>query len=516
MRETVIVEDLALPSDRFGRRERGGVLGSGFDIRQILIATVILGVGVVWVISDAAAFFGGPIWLIIALMGVVVSRYRGEPIVTVGTRPIAYFARNWFGQTLYLRDPWRTPKEIEMKTGIPTGGATKPEPVGTFALPGAAGNTRMYQSGHTAGGAFLIDMKGQTVAITVGVNSRAWKLRDRSVQTRAFDGFVEWLNSLNTLPGLVQLDARVRVDSAPATQLGEYARKQDHTAGPNQVHPRVIAEYDALVEQQAPKSMQFSNTVTFTFALRGLLQQIKDNGGGLSGIDGYMVELVSTLKDTIEQADLTLTAWVKARGLEAVFARAMDPIGFTARMQQSDPATRASLRHPPVMGITEHPDRVVVDGSVHQVFWLSEWPRTTKTIGFLSRLLYAGDSTRVLLLQMKPVPDHKAASRVVSRRTALETARSIREKNQVTETVEQRKELEEIEEREERISEGYADIEFRGFIALSAADTEGLDRARSAVAQAARGLGITLALMHFQQAAAFTTVALPLNAKGKA
>lgn len=510
------VDPDALPSDRFGRRERGGIAGSGLDGVQLAATASVIAVGVIWIVVDAASFIG------MALIGVLVAlvytmfRFRGETYINLTIRPLRYYRRNLTGQTRYRRNVWRQKKEIPVKKGTPVLGARRPTRIGEFDLPGASGHVHMFQSGLQDGGAFLLDVKEQTFAVTVAVDSHAWKLRDRGAKTAAYDGFVEWCNSLTTLLGVIQVDARVRVDSAPATHVQEYATASDAAHPNDQVPDHLRAAYDRIVAANAPRSLEFSNFVTLTFAYRPLIQQIKDNGGGLAGIDALLNEIVHSIKDSIERTGVWNFTWLNARGSQARFAQAMDPVSFSERMLAATAEQRNALAHPPVMGIREYPDRIVVDGTIHQVFWLTEWPRNRKTVGFLDKLLYAGDGTRTFLLQLRPVPDHKAANRVVSRLTALEAARQVRDKRGIVETADQRKEREETEKREDLISDGYADIEYRGFIALAAGTPEELDRSRSAVTNAARAVSITTALMWHQQASAFQTVVLPLNAKGKA
>jgi len=512
-----ILDDSEVPSDRFGRRERGGIAGSGLDGAQLACTAAVIAVAVLWVVLDAGSFIGLPLVVVLGLLGFTMFRFRGETFIALTVRPLRYFRRHLSGQTRFDRDVWHTKKEIEMKKGTPVPGKQLPVRIGAFDLPGASEHIHMYQSGHTGGGAFLIDFKEQTVALTIAVESQAWKLRDPATKRNAYDGFVEYLNSLTTLLGVIQVDARIRVDSAPATRLAEHAAAQDAIHPVSEVRDAVRDSYERLVDEHAPRSMEFSNFVTLTFATRQLAQQIKDNGGGLAGIDGYLNELVqTTITESIEKADVTVTAWLKARGYQARFSQAMDPVSFTKEMLDASPQQRREMAHPPVMAIRERPDRITVDGSIHQVFWLTEWPRNRKKVGFLDRLLYAGDGTRTLLLQLRPVPDHKASNRIVTRLTSLEAARQIRERRGIIETADQKKEREETEKREELISDGYADIEYRGFVAIAAGTPEELDRSRSAVVNAARSTSITMALMWHQQASAFATVVLPLNAKGKA
>ncbi|MGH3850063.1 MAG: SCO6880 family protein, partial [Pseudonocardiaceae bacterium] len=408
------IEADGLPSDRFGRRERGGIAGSGLDGAQLAVAAALIAVGVVWIITDAAAYIGLPLVLNLIALGYPMFRFRGETFINLTIRPIRFYRRNLAGQTRYRRDVWRPQKEVTVKKGTPTTGRRTPTRIGEFDLPGAAGHVVMYQSGHPDAGAFLLDMKEQTFAVTLAVDSHAWKLRDRGTKKAAYDGFVEWCNSLTTLLGIVQVDARVRVDSAPATHVQEHATATDAEHPDDTVPDNIRAAYDRAVAANAPRSLEFSNFVTLTFAARPLAQQIKDNGGGLCGIDGLLNEIVHSMKDSLENTGVRVLAWLDARGSQTRFAQAMDPVSFSERILTATTEQRQAITHPPVMGIREHADRIIVDGTIHQVFWLTEWPRNRKTVGFLDRLLYAGDGTRTFLLQLRPVPDHKASQRIIS------------------------------------------------------------------------------------------------------
>ena len=71
-------------------------------------------------------------------------------------------------------------------------------------------------------GAFIYNARGRLASVTVRVGSRAWALRDKGTQEAAYDGFVEWLSSLENLPGVRETTIRIRVDRASSNELRDY------------------------------------------------------------------------------------------------------------------------------------------------------------------------------------------------------------------------------------------------------------------------------------------------------
>nr|WP_240773914.1 SCO6880 family protein [Plantibacter sp. M259] len=250
--------------------------------------------------------------------------------------------------------------------------------------------------------------------------------------------------------------------------------------------------------------MQFTNTVTVTCDLRSLRSAIKHSGGGLVGIAAIVTDLVEQMRDSLEAIGVELRNWLDIEAIDEMLALAMNPTSFAAESRNDGPNRLA-----PVMGIEERWDHVQIDGSVHRTFWIAEWPRSEISVGFLDKLLYSGDATRVLTLSVRPVPTHKALSQVGRAKVDLEVARGLRQRRGMITTREQDREYEDLSEREDDIVDGFTDMEFRGFVTVSAADVDGLTRASASILQSAQPARVTLAAMYFQQAAAFMSTALP-------
>ena len=507
---TIELEEGA-PRVRMGRRERNGVL-LGLTAVQILIASVTLGSGMLWMLIDTTSFWGYGFWPVVLIVVFAVGSYHRQSFALITFQVAAYYVRVATGQHKFIRDIWGKDDHVTMKKGRVPAGRTAPTREGHFDLPGANAGVVTYQTDNA--GSFTIDEKARTAAITVELVSSAWAMEDRSQQKASYDGFVSWLSSLETIIGLVEMTIRVRVDAQPATEMAEYVVTREAAMGDS--HPisdELRKNYWNVIKDGARRSMGFSNQVTLTFSLQALRSTVRANGGGLWGLGVYFDQLLPSIEESAKRSGLQMQGWLPAQQLEAATARALDPISFTGRMRATSPDQRVGVLHPPVMGIHEHRDRIEIDGSIHQVLWIAEWPRTERNTGFMERLLYSTDTTRTLTLQIRPVETEKALQRIARHKTGLEMANILRERRGMPRSAEKDREMQEVEEREERLADGFADVEFRGFVTISATSREELNRARTSLEQTGRSSGLRLTPMFFQQAAAFSTAVLPVNGK---
>lgn len=511
MTSSIQLEDGA-PRVRMGRRERNGLI-FGLSGLQVFIASAALSAGMMWMFIDASSFWGNGFLPVILIVIFAVCSYQRESIALLTFKLAAYYLRVATGQNMYVRDIRGEVEHVTMKLGKVPAGRAAPERIGHFDLPGASASVATYQTDR--GGAFTLDQKQKTAAFTLDLTSGAWPMKDPSQQEAAYDGFVAWLSSLETIVGLTEMTLRVRVDAQPATELAEYVVMRENDMGDSHnISDELRQNYWKLIQAGAGRSMGFSNQVTLTFSLPALKAIVRANGGGLWGVGVYFDQLLPSIDENAKRAGLQVKCWMTAADLEAANARAYDPTSFTSRMRATTPDKRLDVLHPPVMGIHEHRDRIEIDGTIHQVLWIAEWPRTERATGFMERLLYATGTTRTLTLQVRPVPTEKALARIARHKTGLEMANLLREKRGMPRSAEKEREMAEVEEREERLADGFADVEFRGFVTISATSREELNRSRTSLEQTARSSGLRLAPMFFQQAAAFTTAVLPINGKG--
>lgn len=513
--ETVAEE--GAPRVRFAARERRGVL-LGLNWGQLLTITTVVALLMIALFTSPSAFVVVlPIAMLIFVLG--VGTWRREAILMILWQAARYGLRSRSGQTRFRRDAWARVAATSLAVGHATIAAATPTVTSRFLLPGALGDVQILQV--PGAGAFAYNAKDRLASMTFTLGSRAWALRDSGTQEAAYDGFVEWLSSLEHIPGLTEGTIRIRVDKASSNQLRDYMsgrHKQmmdplaDKATPP--VSQELIAEYWELIKAGEKRSMAFSNYLTLTFSTDQLSAPIRDAGKGLLGLGRVLAERATSVTAAMQRARLETVAWLNAEDLEAMLATASDPVATSIRRERESTMRHIAALNPPIMGMDEEWDAVRVDQSWHQTFWVAEWPRTEVRTGFLEPLLYAGDATRVIALQVRPVAIHKALAEVSRAQSDMESAESLRFRMSARVTLTHQREAEDLAERERDLVDGFGDVRFRGFVTISADTKDALVRGRSEIEQASHEARVNLVSLYGQQAAGFATTALPLPVGG--
>ncbi len=505
-----LLTDEGAPRVRFAARERrGALLGLSFlqltvigSAVAVLLTTLFINANAVWVML--------PIALVVCFFA--IATYRREPVLAIAAQAARYLYRTIAGQTTFRRDVWMRVSLASLNVGQAHLDAITPTVTSRFLLPGALGDVQIIQI--PGAGAFIYNARGRLASVTVRVGSRAWALRDKGTQEAAYDGFVEWLSTLENLPGVRETTIRIRVDRASSTELRDYLIAREDEFDPH-VTAELRQEYWALTQAASKRSMGFTNYITLTFDTGALNAAIRDGGKGLTGLAAVLKERVAGIETSMEHARLTPAGWLTADELDDLLAVSSDPIAAAARREDVTALTGTGQQAPPVMGIDESWDSMRVDESWHQTFWVAEWPRTDVRTGFLEPLLYAGDATRVITLQVRPIPTHKALAQVNRAQSDMETAATIRLKMQSRIPLTHLREEQDLATREHDLVDGFGDVEYRGFITISAESKDGLAKARTDIEQASHPARLVLASMSGQQAAGFVTGALPVPMEGE-
>ncbi|WP_313540234.1 PrgI family protein [Leifsonia aquatica] len=497
------------PRVRFAARERRGIiLGLTFLQLTVIGAAIALLLMTLFINTNA-------LWVMLPIVALVcffaVATYRREAVLVIAAQAARYAYRALAGQTAFRRDVWMRVTLASLDVGHAHIEAVTPMVTSRFLLPGALGDVQIIQI--PGAGAFVYNARGRRASVTVRVGSRAWALRDKGTQEAAYDGFVEWLSTLENLPGVTETAIRIRVDRASSTELRDYLIEREDEFDPH-VTPELRSEYWALTQAASKRSMGFTNYITLTFDTSTLNSAIRGGGKGLTGLAAVLKERVAGIETSMEHARLTPAGWLTAEELDDFLAVASDPIAAAARREEGSAAASAQPA-PPVMGIDEGWDSMRVDESWHQTFWVAEWPRTDVRTGFLEPLLYAGDATRVITLQVRPIPTHKALAQLNRAQSDMETAATIRLKLQSRIPLTHLREEQDLADREHDLVDGFGDVQYRGFITISAESKDGLAKARTDIEQASHPARLVLASMSGQQAAGFVTAALPVPLEGE-
>ncbi|MEY9951669.1 SCO6880 family protein [Leifsonia sp. EB34] len=502
-----ILTDEGAPRVRFAARERRGIF-LGLTFLQLVVIGAAVAILLATLFINANAF-----WVMLPLIAMVMffalATYRREPVLVIAAQAARYAYRSLSGQTSFRRDVWLRVTMASLSVGHAQVAAVAPVVTSKFLLPGALGDVQVIQI--PGAGGFIYNARGRLASVTVRVGSRAWALRDKGTQEAAYDGFVEWLSSLENLPGVRETTIRIRVDRASSTQLKDYLVAREDEFGP-QVSAELREQYWALTRAASKRSMGFTSYITLTFDTAALNGAIRDAGKGLTGLAAVLKERVAGIETSMEHARLTPAGWLTADELDELNALSSDPVAAaTRREQDSDVVSVPS----PVMGIDEGWDSMRVDQSWHQTFWVAEWPRTDVRTGFLEPLLYAGDATRVITLQVRPVATHKALAQLNRAQSDMETAATIRMKLSSRIPLTHLREEEDLAVREHDLVDGFGDVQYRGFVTISAESKDALAKARTDIEQASHPARLVLASMSGQQAAGFVTTALPVPLEGE-
>ncbi len=164
---------------------------------------------------------------------------------------------------------------------------------------------------------------------------------------------------------------------------------------------------------------------------------------------------------------------------------------------------------PWLMSTQEEWGRVLVDGTWHRTYWISEWPRLEVGPDFLGPLLLLRDVRHSVSVVMEPMSPTNAARKLEQARTADVADAELRRRGGFLATARRRREEQLLEQREVELADGHAPFRFSGYVTVSAEEPDLLDEQADAVEQAAARCGVELRICYGDQMSALLT-ALPL------
>lgn len=283
-----VLTDEGAPRVRFAARERRGIF-LGLTFLQLIVIGAAVAVLLSTLFIDSNA-----IWMMIPIIAIVVffalATYRREPVIVIVAQAARYALRSMAGQTVFRRDVWFRVSVASLNIGHAHIAAVTPVVTSKFLLPGALGDVQVVQI--PGAGGFIYNAQGRLASVTVRVGSKAWALRDKGTQEAAYDGFVEWLSSLENLPGVRETTIRIRVDRASSNELRDYLVVRENEHDP-QVTSELREQYWALTQAASKRSMGFTNYITLTFDTAALNSAIRDAGKGLTGLAAVLKERVA-------------------------------------------------------------------------------------------------------------------------------------------------------------------------------------------------------------------------------
>jgi hypothetical protein len=226
--------------------------------------------------------------------------------------------------------------------------------------------------------------------------------------------------------------------------------------------------YARLLEEASPEL--WAHEVCVAVSVR----RSTPRGSGVDGAAALLREQLSTLGDRLRGAGLAPGPPLSPLALASLVRRSfeMAPIGTPAPW-------------PWPVGIDDGWGHLRTDAAWHATYWVAEWPRCEVGGGFLLPLLLEPRLRRVVSVTMAPVAVVAAVRRAERDRTEGTADAEMRRRHGFAMTARAAQEQESRQQREAELAEGHAGYRYSGYVRLTEADQDALERSCGRLEQSA-------------------------------
>lgn len=354
----------------------------------------------------------------------------------------------------------------------------------------------------------VVDEHDGTVSASLPVRSREFSLVERSEQERAVQLWGAALAGFCVERSPV---SRVRVTewAAPAG-LAEHeqflARTTTQPAEPEQqTESAAVTSYRELLAAAGPLAVDHEVLVTVTVDPRRLRadgpgrrqpRRDRDRDRVSQQAIGALVDELRLLAGRLDAAGLHVDAPLSANRIAETMRLRFDPT--VAQRLTTRRATLAELagvvsswNRGPLATESAWP-HLRVDGAVHRTYWVAEWPRLDVPPNWLEPVLLHAGGTRTFAVHYEPVPATSSRRRIDRDSTRLAADEEQRARAGFRVGARHRRAQRAVVEREAELVSGYAELEYAGFVTVTAADEAALARACAEYEQVAAQAGLEL------------------------
>jgi hypothetical protein len=214
---------------------------------------------------------------------------------------------------------------------------------------------------------------------------------------------------------------------------------------------------------------------------------------------------MEALEYSLRAADLHIERWLDAAGLAVIVRQAYDP---AATLREGSPG--ANLDHAGPVALSEHWSYLRHESGFSTVLWISEWPLQDVAPNFLHSVVFAPEVRRSLSLVAHPLGTQEALRRIRKEKTEAITDSAQRAKIGQIQDLSEHQQYEDLLTREQALIAGHGDMEFSGFLTVTAASRDELSAAVAQIEQAAPQASCETRVLYGRQAQGFVVAALPL------
>jgi hypothetical protein len=367
-----------------------------------------------------------------------------------------------------------------------------------MALPGDAAALRFYEDPDT-GACMVHDPHAQTLAVTVGVSHPAYVLlspADQRGRVSAWGRLLGGLSKSGSCAAIQVLEATV---PDPGTGVaGWYERHGVHDGG------WADRNYAQLLDECSHGSSMHRTTITVSLDMRRAARAIRDAGRGVKGGAVVLRGQMEVLSYWLRTANLRNDGWLDSASLAVIVRQAYDP---AAALSVDSPGARLRTAGP--VGVSEHWDHLRHDSGYSCVLWISEWPRQDVAPNFLHPVIFAQGVRRSLTLVAHPLGTSEALRQIRREKTEVISDSSQKARIGRIADLSDSQEYEDVLAREHALIAGHSDMEFSGFVTVTAPSRDELATAVAQVEQAFVQAACETRVLFGRQAQGFVVSTLP-------
>jgi hypothetical protein len=337
----------------------------------------------------------------------------------------------------------------------------------------------------------VADRRDRLVTGVVRVQGREFALAERDEQDRGLAGWGD------VLAGFCRERATVaRVTwcewSGPASldDHRQYVESLTH-AGVN--GPERDA-YLTLIAEAGPMTTRHEVLVAITVDAR----RVQLGRGRTEALDDALADLVleelRLVTVRLENAGLRVDVPLSPGEVREVLRARLDPsvqAGFAARRRAGFRDALSEHNSGP-LAVGLDLQRVRIDGAWHRGYWISEWPRLELHPAWMEPLLLHAGGIRTIAVTFEPIPPSRSQRQIDRDATRLASDEEQRAKRGFRIGARHRRAQDAVLEREHEIVAGYAELEYAGFVTVTAPTVEELDTACGEYEHAAAQVGLEL------------------------
>ncbi len=375
--------------------------------------------------------------------------------------------------------------------GAQTDRVTRPVP-----LPPFLDGVEVHPTGPADHTAIVWDRRGRTLSGSLRVLGQPFALLEREDQERVLQLWGDVLSSFCT-EGRPASQIRITEWAGPAGSLGvdTVARRSRSIT-----HAEADASYRQLLDRAAGGAVGHDILLTVTVPARGHPRpdtaQVRRGSGVPLAAATVLLDEMQSAAEALEAAGLTVIGPLSVAATAEALRRRLDPscIPSLATRRRSLAALAGVVSPDNAAPLATFTDwrHVVCDGSLHRTYWVAEWPRLDVGADWLSPFLLHAAGTRTFALHLEPVTPTRSRRRIDRDSTRLVADEAQRSRAGFRVGAHHRRSQAAVLEREEELVAGHAELEYAGFLTVSAGDADSLARSCIDFEQAAAHAGLEL------------------------